>query len=89
MAPLASPITHLWHYCVRDQVVVNEAVPGRLPALQQLWNWNTGQTGTPQPVRPGSLSSLLAYENSYSAVDFTGCTPGQIDPHQLTRPVDG
>lgn len=82
MAPLASPITHLWHYCVRDQVVVNEAVPGAsLPALQQLWNWNTGQTGTLNLSGLSSLSSLLAYENGYSAVDFTGCTPGQIDLH--------
>lgn len=82
MTPLASPITHLWHYCVRDQVVVNEASPGvSLPVLEQLWIWNTGQSGTLDLSGLGDLSSLLAYENAYTAVDLTGCTLGQIDLH--------
>lgn len=85
--PLTGAMEQLWHYCIRDQVVVNHFPHSRLPVVEQLWDWNTGQTTSDAPISP-HLGSYLAYGNSFdqASVDRIlislrdhGPTAGSVD----------
>ena len=68
---LALPLVNDYHFCVRDQTITN--MPNfstQLPAVQQIWIWNTGQSGTLAPVS-SALTDVRAYSNSYTSADFT------------------
>lgn len=64
----ATTMANLYHYCVRDQPVTNEFGLSVLPVVQQLWNWNTGQSGTLAVGGNTHITELRSYSNSYSAV---------------------
>ena len=58
----------LYHYCVRDQAVTGHFTLAQMPALEELWNWNTGQTGTLNLGGSTALRELWCYDNDYTAV---------------------
>lgn len=43
-APLAGPMEQLYHFCVRDQQVHGLIPLGLMPAIEEYWCWNTGQS---------------------------------------------
>lgn len=70
IVPLSQPLTRLYHFCVRDQTVGGHPTSEQLPACEELWNWNTGQSGElPTPQR---AVSVMARSNQYTSADFTG-----------------
>jgi hypothetical protein len=59
---LTSDMANLYHFCVRDQTVTG--IPyTHMPVLQQMWIWNTAQSGTLSPVS-SAMESLSAYSNT-------------------------
>jgi hypothetical protein len=72
LTPMASNLAHLFHFCTRDQPVVNQPPFSRFPALLQLWNWNTNQSGVLAPAS-SVLQELRSFSNGYSNIDLTGC----------------
>lgn len=68
--PLTQPLARLYHFCVRDQVVIGHPESAQLPVCEELWNWNCGQSGG-FPT-PGRADTVLAAANSYTSADLTG-----------------
>ena len=86
-----------WHICIRDnaQMTVRSmfADLAHWPIIEQLWIWNTNQTGTLRSTS-NNLNSVRAHRNSYTSADFTGAfidteTAGEllIYDNQLTSLV--
>lgn len=67
---LTSPLARVYHFCVRDQTVTGHPTADQLPACEELWNWNTSQTGS-LPT-PGMARSVMAAGNAYSSADLSG-----------------
>ncbi|NTV21945.1 MAG: hypothetical protein HGB03_00015 [Candidatus Yonathbacteria bacterium] len=67
---------NVWHICTRDnpQLNVNFPVMSHFPLLEELWIWNDNQTGTLAPTST-VLRSVQAYDNHYTAADFSGLFP--------------
>lgn len=75
LAPLSQPLAVLYHFCVRDQTVTGHPSSEQLPACEELWNWNTGQTGTyPTPQR---ARSVMSRANQYTSADLAGPWTGE------------
>lgn len=62
-ASLDGPMTQLYHYCVRSQIVTNMVPLSLLPVVTQYWVWNTGATSLATPIST-VLNSLRAYGNA-------------------------
>ena len=65
----------LWHICTRDNPQMTQIMPDltQFPVLQDLWNWNTNQSGAfvcHSPV----IRSIRSHNNKYTSADITGCT---------------
>lgn len=81
LEPLMANLAQLYHFCTRDQVVTNIPAAARLPVVEQLWIWNTGQSGTLASIS-SAITDLRAYQNTYTAVDLSGRTTlAYIDLH--------
>lgn len=75
LSALAGPLVNQYHFCVRDQVVYGMPdIPVTMPAINQLWIWNTVQAGALK-VRSTSLTSLQAYSNWWVSADLTNQFP--------------
>lgn len=61
---LSSPMQHLYHYCIRDQVVYGLIPHAQLPVIEEHWTWNTAQTTADAPISP-VLRSYASYGNPY------------------------
>jgi hypothetical protein len=70
LVPLTAPMAKLYHFCVRDQVLVNHPNRGQLPVVRERWEWNTAQSGA---LTSGSsaIRSLQATDNQYTSADLT------------------
>lgn len=69
-APLASPLSALYHYCVRDQPVHDMIPHSQLPVIEEYWVWGSQQRRCDAPISP-HLRSFRANANAYdqSSVD--------------------
>ncbi|HEY5695514.1 MAG TPA: hypothetical protein VIQ80_01635 [Candidatus Saccharimonadales bacterium] len=86
--PLTAPLANAYHFCVRDQVIINHPTVAQLPAIQQQWTWNTNQTGAFAPAST-ALSSVMAYGNWYTSVNVanlmtTGYSTLDVHNNNLT-----
>lgn len=61
-------MSQLYHYCVRDQVVTGHLTLAQMPALEELWNWNTGQSGALALGGHTHIRELRSYDNSYTSL---------------------
>ena len=86
---LTSPMAALYHFCVRDQFLVNPPTLASFPVLQQFWTWNGGSA---QPVNAYSyelsfssdaLLDVVSYQNQWSSADLTGIFPASRDSASL------
>jgi hypothetical protein len=73
-ATLTSPMAVEYHYCVRDQAVINSIPLSQLPVVQEYWTWNTGLSGTLAP-RSSALTDLLSFSNGWTSASFSGQFP--------------
>lgn len=63
-AILTGPMTYLYHYCVRDQIIINSVPHSQLPVIEEHWDWNTGQSTSDAPIST-ALRSYISYSNPY------------------------
>lgn len=88
-ATLTSDMAVEYHYCVRDQTVVNPVPVSRLPVVRQYWPWHTGLSGE-LTLASSAIDNLQAYQNPFTTADLTDQFPagrnGYLDLHacQLT-----
>jgi len=70
---------NLYHWCTRDQTVTNmpdfSATGPGFPALNQLWIWNTGQSGALIVNSSVVMDSVLAHNNAYTSVNLANQFP--------------
>lgn len=70
-APISGQLTDLYHFCCRDQVVVNSPPMSQMPVVREPWLWYTAQTGTVVVwSNEGDYINYQLYGNSYSALEF-------------------
>ena len=71
---------NIWHICLRDNFTMDRNLPRltKFPNVDQLWVWNSGQTGV-LDCRGINPTSLLAADNLYTSANFEGCTLGNIN----------
>lgn len=81
LSALSANLAQAYHLCLRDQTVTGMPAASRLPVVEQLWIWNTAQSGT-LTVTSSAITSLMAYSNAYTAVNISGRTTlTEIDLH--------
>lgn len=61
---LTAPLDQVYHFCVRDQPIANAPGLGSLPAIEEYWCWDTGQSTAETPISPVARSFPL-YDNSF------------------------
>ena len=74
LTPLKAPMAALYHFCVRDQVVINHPTAALLPVVQERWDWFTGQSGV-LTSSSSAIRSLLTSGNYYTTADLTDQFP--------------
>jgi hypothetical protein len=74
LTPLKAPMAALYHFCVRDQVLINHPTAALLPVVQERWDWNTGQSGA-FTSRSSGIRSLLTSGNYYTTADLSDQFP--------------
>jgi hypothetical protein len=74
LAPLYSPMVHLYHYCAQSETVINHPTAIQLPVIKEQWDWNSGQTGT-LIVRSSAIKTLYSQGNNWTLVDLTNQFP--------------
>jgi hypothetical protein len=74
LTPLKAPMAALYHFCVRDQVVINHPTAALLPVVQELWDWTTDQSGA-LTSQSSAIRSLLTSYNYYTTADLTDQFP--------------
>ena len=62
LTALTAPLASIYHFCVRDQTVVNFPTQAQLPVVEELLVWNTGLSGTLTPVST-AIRQVFVYEN--------------------------
>ncbi len=72
--PLAAPLAALYHFCVRDQTVINHPLPAQLPVVQERWDWNSSQSGV-LTTASSAIRLLLTKGNHYTSAELTGQFP--------------
>jgi hypothetical protein len=74
LTPLTAPLASLYHFCVREQVLVNHPTPAQLPVIQERWDWYTRQSGVLTSTS-NEIRSMLTSGNHYTTADFTNQFP--------------
>lgn len=74
-ATLTNPMAKEYHFCVRDQVVINPPTAAQLPVVQQQWIWDTDQTGAYAPTST-VLTSIMANTNFFTSADLRSLPSG-------------
>jgi hypothetical protein len=74
LEPLMSPMSQLYHFCVRDQLVVNHPTGAYLPVIEEQWDWNTEQVGD-LSITSTELTSLAAANNRWTSISSIGGGP--------------
>jgi hypothetical protein len=74
LTPLTAPLAALYHFCVREQVLVNHPTPAQLPVIQERWDWYTRESGVLTSAS-SEIRSLLTSGNHYTTADFTNQFP--------------
>jgi hypothetical protein len=84
IAPLSSPLRQLYHYCVQSIAVTGHPSTAQLPSIDELFNWNSGQSGA-LVVRSNAAKYILTYGNEWTSLDLAGQFPpgrgGYVDAH--------
>lgn len=74
-ATLTSPMAREYHFCVRDQVILNPPTPAQLPVVQQEWIWDTDLEGEYAPTST-VLTSIMAYDNFFTSANLSSVPAG-------------
>ena len=80
-ATLAGPLENVYHFCLRDQPLGNAPGLGSLPAVEEYWCWDTGQTVAETPISPVARSFPL-YDNDFDQASVDRILVGLRD-HSL------
>lgn len=72
LEPIAGTMAQEYHYCVRDQTIVNQIPLSKQPVLQERWDWNTGQVTIDTENIPSTLRSWIGYGNNWNEATVNG-----------------
>lgn len=72
LEPVAGTMAAEYHYCVRDQTIVNQIPLSKQPVLEERWDWNTGQVSIDTANIPATLRSWIGYGNSWNEATVNG-----------------
>ena len=72
LEPIAGTMAAEYHYCVRDQTIVNQIPLSKQPVLEERWDWNSGQTTIDTANIPPTLRSWVGYGNSWDETTVNG-----------------
>ncbi|HEY9395534.1 MAG TPA: DUF4082 domain-containing protein [Nocardioides sp.] len=72
LEPIAGTMAAEYHYCVRDQTVINQIPLSKQPVLEERWDWNSGQTTIDTENIPATLRSWVGYGNSWDETTVNG-----------------
>lgn len=64
--PLSQPMAQLWHYCTRENAVVNSLPHSQLPVVEQYLTWSSGLTTSDSPIST-VLRDYESYNNTLDA----------------------
>ena len=70
---LLSDMQHLYHFCSRDQLIVNPPLT-QLPALEELLLWNVLYYGALDLSGSPIVHDIQAHSNAITSIDLTGCS---------------
>lgn len=76
LEPIVGTMLQEYHYCVRDQVIVNQIPLAKQPVLQERWDWNTGQVTIDTANIPATLRSWVGCGNSWDEPTVNGILIG-------------
>jgi hypothetical protein len=74
LTPLTAPLAALYHFCVRDQILVNHPTSAQLPIVEERWDWGTHQSGL-LTSDSSAISSVITFGNQFTTADFTNQFP--------------
>jgi hypothetical protein len=74
LTPLTAPLASLYHFCVRDQILVNHPTSEQLPVVEERWDWGTRQSGALTSAS-NAIRSVVTYHNQFTTADFTNQFP--------------
>ena len=69
LTPLLSPLTQLYHLCVRGQRITNMPAWDYLPECLEHWTWGTYQSDA--FIAPAKSMDVRVYGNDYTSLDMT------------------
>ncbi|MGH3478339.1 MAG: DUF4082 domain-containing protein [Nocardioidaceae bacterium] len=72
LEPIAGTMAAEYHYCVRDQTIVNQIPLSKQPVLEERWDWNTGQSTIDTANIPPTLRSWVGYGNDWDEATVNG-----------------
>jgi hypothetical protein len=78
LSPLRAPLAALYHFCVREQVLVNHPTPAQLPVIEERWDWYTRQSGALTSAST-KVRSLMTSGNHYTTADLADQFPAGRD----------
>jgi hypothetical protein len=65
---LTANISHLYHFCVVYQKIVNAPQPYRFPAIEELWMWETEQSGALDFAGCTAVTSIECHGNAFTSI---------------------
>ena len=74
LARLNVPMARLYHYCAQSETVVGHPTAAQLPAIEEWWDWDSGQTGE-LVIRSDALRSVITCHNAWTSMDLTNQFP--------------
>lgn len=65
---LTADMDHLYHFCVVYQIIVNAPSPSRFPLIEELWMWETQQSGALDFTGCTAARSIECHGNAFTSI---------------------
>ncbi|MFJ9387686.1 DUF4082 domain-containing protein [Nocardioides sp. NPDC101246] len=72
LEPITGTMAQEYHYCVRDQVIVNHIPLSKQPVLEERWDWNTNESTIDFANMPATVDSFQSYGNPWDEATVNG-----------------
>lgn len=69
LAVMALDFAYLYHFCVRNQTLINHPSASRFPHIKELWSWSSVQSGA-FTTESDVVDSILIYNNLYTSINL-------------------
>lgn len=72
LEPILGTMAQEYHYCVRDQIIVNHIPLSKQPVLEERWDWNTNEATIDFANMPATMRSFQSYGNPWDEASVNG-----------------